>query len=93
MRPGSASTRAFIRWSASSWKWRVKKRRSAVVRRQSTLEEQAVIDLKPMASSARKSIEAAIADFQKQADGVKVEASVTGIRLAAIVSSTRRRCV
>jgi hypothetical protein len=51
---------------------------------QSTLEEQAVIDLKPMASSARKSIEAAIADFQKQADGMKVEAGVTGLRLAAI---------
>ncbi len=58
--------------------------RAAIPYVQSTLEEQAVIDLKPMASSARKSIEAAIADFQKQADGMKVEAAVTGIRLAAI---------
>lgn len=58
--------------------------RAAIPYVQSTLEEQAVIDLKPMASTARKSIEAAIADFQKQADGMKVEASVTGIRLAAI---------
>ncbi|MGA8156253.1 MAG: DUF4403 family protein, partial [Rhodoplanes sp.] len=58
--------------------------RAAIPFVQSTLEEQAVIDLKPMASSARKSIEAAIADFQKQADGMKVEAGVTGLRLAAI---------
>ena len=34
--------------------------------------------------SARKSIETAIADFQKQADGVKAETSVTGIRLVGI---------
>ena len=58
--------------------------RAAIPYVQSTLEEQAAIDLKPMASTARKNIEAAIADFQKQADGLKVEASVTGIRLAAI---------
>jgi uncharacterized protein DUF4403 len=58
--------------------------RAAIPYVQNTLEEQAVIDLKPMASTARKSIEAAIADFQKQADGMKMEASVTGIRLGAI---------
>lgn len=58
--------------------------RAAIPYVQKSLEEQAVIDLKPLAATARKSIEAAIADFQKQADGMKVEAAVTGIRLAAI---------
>ena len=51
---------------------------------QQSLAEQAVVDLKPFAASARKSIETAIADFQKQTDGVKVETAVTGIRLVGI---------
>ena len=63
--------------------------RAAIPYVQKTIEEQAVVDLKPIAATARKSIEAAIADFQKQADGVKVETSVTGIRLAAIEFDAR----
>ena len=43
-----------------------------------------MVDLKPFAANARKSIEAAIADFQKQTPGVKVEAEVTGLRLVGI---------
>ena len=58
--------------------------RAAVPYVQKTLEEQAVVDLKPMASTARKSIETAIADFQKTSDGMMVDATVTGVRLAAI---------
>ncbi len=51
---------------------------------QKSLADKAVIDLKPFAASARKAIESAIADFQKQADGVKAETAVTGIRLIGI---------
>lgn len=63
--------------------------RAAIPYVQKTLEEQATIDLKPLADSARKSIEAAIADFQKNADGVRADASVTGVRLAAIAFDAR----
>src|SRR5262249_18017319 len=48
------------------------------------LEENAVVDLKPFAANARKSIEAAIVEFQKQADDVKVESKVTDLRLVGI---------
>jgi len=58
--------------------------RAAIPYMQATLAEKAVLDLKPFAASARKSIETAIADFQKQADGVKAETAVTGIRLVGI---------
>jgi len=51
---------------------------------QKSMADKAVIDLKPFAASARKAIESAISDFQKQADGVKAETSVTGIRLVGI---------
>ena len=43
-----------------------------------------MVDLKPFVATARKSIEAAIAEFQKQADGVKAETAVTGLRLVGI---------
>ena len=38
----------------------------------------------PLAASARRSIEAAIADFRKSADGVRVDAAVTALRLVGI---------
>lgn len=56
---------------------------------QLSLAQQAVVDLKPIAANARKSIEAAIADFQKQADGVKAETAVTGVRLTGIEFDAR----
>jgi len=58
--------------------------RLAVPYLQQSLAEKAVLDLKPFMQSARQSIEKAIADFQKQADGVKAETAVTGIRLVGI---------
>jgi hypothetical protein len=51
---------------------------------QRALARNAVIDLKPFAASARKSIEAAIADFRVPQDGVKVDAAVTALRLSDI---------
>jgi hypothetical protein len=58
--------------------------RAAIPYVQSAIAENAVVDLKPFAASARRSIETAIGDFQKQADGVTADAAVTGLRLAGI---------
>jgi hypothetical protein len=58
--------------------------RAAMPYLQSALAKNAVIDLKPFAANARKSIEGAIADFRKSEDGVRVDAAVTALRLAAI---------
>jgi Domain of unknown function (DUF4403) len=68
--------------------------RAAIPYLKDSLEENAVIDLKPFAASARKSIEAAIVDFQKQEDGVRAEAAVTGLRLMEVAyDSTTLRVV
>ena len=48
-----------------------------------------MIDLKPFAASARTSIEAAIADFQKQDDSVRAETTVTGLRLVEIAYDSK----
>ncbi len=58
--------------------------RTAVPYLEKALAENAAVDLLPLAASARKSMEAAIADFRKNADGVRVDAAVTGLRLAGI---------
>ena len=58
--------------------------RAAVPYLEKALAENAVVDLLPLAASARKSIEAAIADFRKSADGVRVDAAITGLRLVGI---------
>jgi Domain of unknown function (DUF4403) len=58
--------------------------RAAVPYLEAALAENAVVDLLPFAASARKSIEAAIADFRKGADGVRVDAAVTNLRLVGI---------
>jgi len=58
--------------------------RAALPYLQATLTEKAVIDLKPFAASARASIEAAVGEFTRQDPGVRVEAAITDLRLAAI---------
>jgi hypothetical protein len=63
--------------------------RAAVPYLQSALAKNAVVDLKPFAASARKSIEGAIADFRKQEEDVRVDASVTELRLADIEFDSR----
>jgi len=49
-----------------------------------TLAESAVIDLKPFADNARKSMEAAIADFRTVAAGVRADVNFTELRLLDI---------
>ena len=58
--------------------------RAAVPYLEAALAENAVVDLNPFATTARKSIEAAIADFRKSGDGVRVDAAVTALRLVGI---------
>ncbi len=48
------------------------------------LTENAVVDLVPLATNARKSIDAAISDFRKSTDGVRVDPAVTDLRLVGI---------
>ena len=56
---------------------------------QSSLAEHAVIDLKPFAANARKNIAEAIAEFQKQTDGVSTEAAINDLRLVGIVFDSK----
>ncbi len=58
--------------------------RAAIPYLKDALADNARIDLKPFAANARKSIEAAIADFRQSGQGVQVDAAVTELRLAGI---------
>ncbi len=63
--------------------------REAMPYLQKALAEKAVIDLKPFAANAQKKIADAIADFQKNEDGVRVEAEITSLRLADIAFDSK----
>ena len=58
--------------------------RAAAPYLEAAVAERTVIDLKPFAANARKSIEAAIAEFRAAGDGVRVDASVTDLRVVDI---------
>ncbi len=58
--------------------------REAMPRLQQALADKAVLDLKPFATNAQKKMAAAIADFQKNEDGVRVTAEITSLGLAYI---------
>ncbi len=58
--------------------------RAAIPHLQRTLAEQTMIDLKPFAENAQKKIAAAIADYQKNEDGVRVSTEITSLKLAGI---------
>jgi hypothetical protein len=58
--------------------------RAAVPYLETALAEHAVIDLKPFAANARKSIETALADFRMSGEGVQADAAVTDLRLVGI---------
>jgi len=55
--------------------------RAALPYLEAALEEKAVVDLVPLAEDARKSIAAAVADFQKSTEGIRVDAEVLDLRL------------
>ncbi|RYG28900.1 MAG: DUF4403 family protein, partial [Burkholderiales bacterium] len=58
--------------------------RAAMPYMQTALAERATIDLKPFAADARAKISAAMAELRKNDGGVKVDAAITGVRLAGI---------
>jgi hypothetical protein len=58
--------------------------KAAVPYLERTLAENSTVDLRPLADNARRSIEAAVAEFQKSTPGVRVDAAVTDMRLVGI---------
>jgi Domain of unknown function (DUF4403) len=63
--------------------------RAAMPHLQKVLADNATIDLKPFASNAQKRIAAAISDFQKNEDGVRVAAEITSLHLADIAFDSK----
>ena len=59
---------------------------------QRALEDRATIDLKTFTANAREKISDVVTDFRQSDDGIRMDASVTNIRLASIAfdSSTLR---
>jgi hypothetical protein len=51
---------------------------------QAALQEKAVIDLVPLAQDARRDVEAAVADFRKNNEGIQVDAQVLDLRLVGV---------
>jgi len=58
--------------------------RAAVPYFEEELQRRAVIDLKPYVVSARRGIEAMIADFDRQDDALSTNAAVTALRLIGV---------
>jgi hypothetical protein len=68
--------------------------RAAVPYLQRALEERATIDLKALAASAQQKLAAVITDLRKNDDGLRIDATVTGVRLGDIAfDSTTLRVV
>jgi hypothetical protein len=63
--------------------------RAVMPRLQSALAAKAIVDLRPFANNAREKIAAAIADFQKSGDGVKVAANIDSLTLADVAFDSR----
>ncbi len=58
--------------------------RTAIPSLQAALEKNAVIDLKPSLANARRSIDRALSEFRQHNEDLKVDASLTGLRLVGI---------
>jgi len=56
---------------------------------QKALAEKATVDLKPFLTNAQKKVAAAISDFQKNEDGVRVVAEITGLNLVDIAFDSK----
>lgn len=63
--------------------------RAAMPLLERTLAERAVIDLKPFASNAQRKIASVLADFQKNEDGLRVDADVTSLRLGGLAFDSK----
>jgi hypothetical protein len=58
--------------------------RAAVPHLEKALADNSTVDLAQFATNARRSIDAAIADFQRTASGVRVDATATDLRLVGL---------
>ena len=68
--------------------------RAAVPALEKLLADKATIDLKPFASNAQKKIAALVTGLQKNDNGVRVDADITGVRLSEIAfDSTTLRVI
>jgi hypothetical protein len=63
--------------------------RAAMPYLQKTLAEKAAIDLKPFASNAQKRLAAVLADYQKNEEGIRVDAEITSLKLAGIAFDSK----
>jgi len=63
--------------------------RAVVPQMQQALVQKATLDLKPIAANAREKIAAAIADYQKSEDGLKVDAVISSLTLADIAFDSK----
>ena len=63
--------------------------RAAMPHLQKALADKTTIDLKPFATNAQKKIAAAIADFQKNEDGIRVEAQIDSLQLADLAFDSK----
>ena len=63
--------------------------RAAVPHLQRALMEKATIDLKPFAANAQKKIAEAIAEFQKNDSGVRVDANIDNVGLSDVAFDSR----
>jgi len=63
--------------------------RAAMPLMEKTLTDRAVIDLKPFASNAQRKIATILADFQKNEDGLRVDADINRLRLGDIAFDSK----
>jgi hypothetical protein len=63
--------------------------RAAMPHLQKALADKLIVDLKPFAGNAQRKIAAVIADFQKNEDGVRVDAEINSLRLAGIAFDSK----
>ena len=63
--------------------------RAAMPQLQKALAEKATVDLKPFIGNAQKKIAAAISDFQKNEDGVRIAADITSLSLSDIAFDSK----
>jgi Domain of unknown function (DUF4403) len=63
--------------------------RAAMPHLQKVLADKATVDLKPFLAGTQKKIATAIADFQKNEDGVRVAADITSLNLADIAFDSK----
>jgi hypothetical protein len=63
--------------------------RAVVPQLQQALVQKATLDLKPIAANAKEKIAAAIADYQKSEDGLRVDAKIDNLTLADIAFDSK----